>query len=180
VREIHVMHAAPEYAGAYAHLHSSVRWCMPHNGIVLDGALLDRAMRLAQPALQRAFESHAREVASLLTTARGRTTEIIVAQIKSGRVNMGALSRALGVSAATLRRRLGEEGTTFRAIVDEARRDLAERRLLDRRLSVGEIAFLVGFSNVAAFSKSFRRWTGTTPSEYRARVDASPPFDVGK
>lgn len=54
--------------------------------------------------------------------------------------------------------------------MDEIRRDLAERYLLDRRRRIGEIACLLGFSSVAAFNKAFRRWKGMNPTEHRSHA----------
>ena len=76
---------------------------------------------------------------------------------------------SLAMSVPTLRRRLEEEGTTFTELVDELRRDLAERYLRDSRRSISEIATLLGFSHAPAFHKAFRRWKGVTPSAHRAR-----------
>ena len=69
-------------------------------------------------------------------------------------------------------RRLEEEATTFTTLVDEIRRDLAERHLHDPHRTISEIAFLLGFAHAPAFHKAFRRWTGVTPSERRAQMGA--------
>jgi AraC-like DNA-binding protein len=57
--------------------------------------------------------------------------------------------------------------------VDEARRELALRHIIDRRIAISEIAFLLGFSSVNAFGRAFRRWTGSSPLDYRARLNAN-------
>jgi AraC-like DNA-binding protein len=71
------------------------------------------------------------------------------------------------MSARTLDRRLRAEGTSFRAVLDGFRHELAERLLRDRRVSLGEAAFLLGFSDPSAFHRSFKRWTGRTPHAFR-------------
>ena len=86
----------------------------------------------------------------------------------SGRLTMHWIARSLGLSPPTLRRRLEAEQVTYSAIVDEVRRQLAERELGGKR-SVSEIAFYLGFSSVSAFGRAFRRWYGILPTEYRAR-----------
>ena len=63
------------------------------------------------------------------------------------------------MSGRTLHRRLGEENTTFRQVVSEVRRELAERHLREGKLTVAEIAFLLGFSEASAFHRAFKRWT---------------------
>jgi AraC-like DNA-binding protein len=74
----------------------------------------------------------------------------------------------MGMSVATLRRRLEEEGTTHSEILDRARYDLAKVYLSDSRVSTREIAFLLGYSHAKAFYNAFRRWTGgMSPADYR-------------
>jgi len=71
------------------------------------------------------------------------------------------------MSTRTLTRRLAAEGQTFGQVVDELRTDLAERYLRDRDLSISQIAWLLGYQEVSAFTHAFRRWTGRTPSASR-------------
>ena len=76
------------------------------------------------------------------------------------------------MSGRTLRRRLADEGTSYHAIADEVRHGLAVAYLGDARISVTEIAFLLGFADAAAFNKAFRRWAGASPTEVRKRSTA--------
>lgn len=79
-----------------------------------------------------------------------------------------AISSALSMSAPTLRRRLKREGTTFQQLKDEARCEAAAL-LLDRpEMSVNEIALQMGFTDPSAFHRSFKKWTGQTPGQFRA------------
>lgn len=73
------------------------------------------------------------------------------------------------MSARTLRRRLAERGSSYRELLDEARRSLALQRVLDADASFDEIAAALGFNDLSAFYRSFRRWTGNTPAAYRTR-----------
>nr|WP_234306316.1 AraC family transcriptional regulator [Trinickia symbiotica] len=77
------------------------------------------------------------------------------------------VARDLNYSVRTLCRRLEVEGTTFQAIKDEVRRDIAIQRLTRSRDTIAEIAYDVGFDNPTAFHRAFRAWTGSTPSAYR-------------
>lgn len=65
-------------------------------------------------------------------------------------------------------RTLAREGTTYRELLDQLRLELSTRHLANPRMSLGEIAFVLGFSELSAFHRAFRRWTGTTPAEFRA------------
>jgi AraC-like DNA-binding protein len=83
---------------------------------------------------------------------------------------MEFVASAMAMSVATLRRRLEAEGTTHSEILDRVRSDLAMLYLSESRLSVREIAFLLGYSQSRAFHNAFRRWSdGSTPVDYRTR-----------
>ena len=79
------------------------------------------------------------------------------------------LAPQLGMSARTLRRRLADEGTGFRQMVDRQRCELALRYLEDPQISAEVTAARLGFSDPKSFTKAFRRWTGMSPRDYRAR-----------
>lgn len=77
------------------------------------------------------------------------------------------------MSPRSLQRRLREEGTTFAELLEELRRDLALRYLRDPRIGIAEVGFLLGFRDVTAFHRAFRRWMGTTPASYRRAAGSS-------
>ncbi|MCY1062611.1 AraC family transcriptional regulator [Nannocystis sp. SCPEA4] len=78
-----------------------------------------------------------------------------------------SVARALGTSERTMQRRLRQAGTSLRDVVDEVRREAALAQLGRPDATVTDIAFMLGFSDLSAFSRAFRRWTGASPSEYR-------------
>ena len=75
--------------------------------------------------------------------------------------------RALQIPTWTLRRKLAEEDTQFRAILNDTRRDLAIAYIRDTELAFGEIAYLLGFASAEAFQRAFKRWSTQTPGEFR-------------
>ena len=81
---------------------------------------------------------------------------------------MGAIARGLGMSQRSLARRLAERGLTFGKVREELRADLAARHIRDRDLSISQVAWLLGYQEVSAFTHAFKRWTGMTPTEMRA------------
>lgn len=83
------------------------------------------------------------------------------------------IARALHSSERVLQRQLLAEGTSFRKVLDELRRDLALEHLQQRDTSIGELSFLLGFSEPSAFHRRFREWTGVTPQEIRRRASLS-------
>jgi AraC-like DNA-binding protein len=94
--------------------------------------------------------------------------------LSNGQAKLAQLAPRLRMSARTLHRRLEQEGTNFRSVLNEVRRELAVRHLMERRLAVGEIAFLLGFSEVSAFHRAFKHWTGQAPRAYRALQQSFP------
>jgi AraC-like DNA-binding protein len=89
--------------------------------------------------------------------------------LATGRASLPELAKSLHVSARTLRRRLAERGTSYRELLDEVRRGLALQRVAGSAASFDEIASGLGFNDVSAFYRAFRRWAETTPAAYRAR-----------
>lgn len=87
--------------------------------------------------------------------------------LASGEVSIGRVARELGMSRQTLYRRLKAEGVTFEEILEAKRRSLAIRYLGINRYSVKVAAYKLGFSDPAAFSRAFKRWTGVSPSGFR-------------
>ena len=175
--EVHLMHEAPADVTPYGKFRSTLRFGMPHNGFVFHRRHLDRPMVRANDGLREGFETYARELSSRIAPgnvpgarARDRARDVVVDQLRRGEMCMESVASTLAMSVPTLRRRLEEEGTTFSNLVDDIRQDLAEQLLRDPRRTVSEIAYLLGFSHAPAFHKAFRRWTGSTPSEHRARA----------
>jgi AraC-like DNA-binding protein len=171
-REIHFMHDAPADMNHYvAFSASALRFGMPHNGYVIEKAVLERPTRGANVRMHEAFDKYARELSERAALgARSRAREAITARLGSGEMCMEAVAAGLAMSVPTLRRRLEDEGTTFTDLVDDVRRDLAERYLRDPDRSISEIAALLGFAHAPAFHKAFRRWKGVTPTAHRARI----------
>jgi AraC-like DNA-binding protein len=94
----------------------------------------------------------------------------IARNMARGLPSLQATAASLRMPGRTLQRRLAREGTTHSTLVDEVRRDLALKYMGDAALSIGEIAYLLHFSDSATFYRAFRRWTGAAPSEYRRRL----------
>ena len=89
-------------------------------------------------------------------------------ELSNGQPRIEQLAPRLRMCSPTLHRSLEEEGTTFRRVLTEVRHELAVRHLVERRLAIGEIAFLLGFSEVSAFHRAFKHSTGHAPHAYRA------------
>ena len=92
--------------------------------------------------------------------------------IRGVRAQVATAARELHVSGRTLRRRLADEQTTFKAGRDGVLWEVVEALLSNRMLTVEAVTLSVGFADVAAFSNAFKRWAGTSPTEYRERLVA--------
>src|SRR5262249_5584130 len=98
---------------------------------------------------------------------RTHVENAISSLLPHGRVLVEDVARSLGMSERTLARKLADEGLNFTEILQQLRRDLAVRYLNDRELHISKIAWLLGFNEVSAFTHTFKRWTGKTPSQMR-------------
>ena len=107
-------------------------------------------------------------------TTSGQVRELLVDALEAGEPDVDAVADELAISGRTLQRRLRDEGTSFREVLATTRRDLAEALLATGVGSVTEIGHRLGFSETAAFSRAFRRWTGQSPATWR-RANAGRP-----
>lgn len=110
-----------------------------------------RAAQAPRPALPSAFR---REV-------EARIEPLLAA----GPVRADTVARALGYSRQTLYRRLKAEGTSFEAVAERLRERLATEYLAEAGLAVKDVAYRLGFSDPAAFSRAYKRWTGRSPRD---------------
>ena len=94
----------------------------------------------------------------------------IVDLLSSGMVTEQDMASALNLSLRSLQRKLREENTSYKEILEETRRDLANKYIQNSRLTISEISFLLGFSEISNFSRAFKRWNGRPPSEFRAEL----------
>jgi AraC-like DNA-binding protein len=99
-----------------------------------------------------------------------RVENAIATLLPHHEMSIGAVAAQLGMSTRTLSRRLASEGHSFSGIIDGFRRALARRYLAESEMSISEIAWLLGYSEVANFTHAFHRWTGTNPRTERAKA----------
>jgi len=94
---------------------------------------------------------------------------VIAAELPHGHARHDLVAAKLGMSPRTLARRLAAEGSSFAEILADMRSALADRYLADRTLAISQIAWLLGYAEIGAFTRAFRRWTGMAPSAVRAQ-----------
>lgn len=165
-------HREPARAELYLEALGPVRvhFQAPISGFGVASRLLDAPLATSNPKLHEVLRSYA-ELSLATLPKPASTTErvraLVAEHLASGEFSLEDTARALNVSPRTLGRRLTHEGTTFKGIVDELRKNLALHYVATRDTDLCEIAALAGFTETPSFYRAFRRWTGTTPTKYR-------------
>jgi AraC-like DNA-binding protein len=147
-----------------------------HDAVVFADACRRLPLVSADPHLSdiliRYCEETLKSRRKAMSSFRVRVENAIAPQLPHGKPKASMIAHSLNVSQRTLARRLAQEQTTLAAVLEDMRRELAVRYLEDPKLSISQVAWLLGFSEVAAFTHAFRRWTGMPPSALR-RSEAS-------
>jgi AraC-like DNA-binding protein len=164
-------HAAPASIAEHARLLGPVV-CFDQleNAVVYSTSALAAVMLSADPALLEVFEGDARRRLEQLKShgsVSGRVQSIVGARLKGEVPSLAVIASELAMSERSVQRSLTEESTSYREIVDEVRKDLALSHLSRPGVSAADVAFLLGFSEPSAFTRAFRRWTGSSPSQFR-------------
>jgi AraC-like DNA-binding protein len=164
-------HAAPPDTTTHdSFFGTAIEWSGSFDGVALPIEMLDAAAQSGNPELHAYLERQAQarlEALGSASSIAARVREVIVRELPSGSPSMTSIAKRLGQSERTMRRWLDDEGTSFRDQVDLVRKARADELLRDRAIPLSQVAFLLGFSDQAAFSRAFRRWFEQSPSEYR-------------
>lgn len=167
----HVTHAAPVYRAEYQRL-----WKVPvsfeseRNALLIDQSWTARKVNVRGRYVFGIFSERAEALLKGLLdskSARARVESLLIPVLHTGDVGMTQLARKMGLSRATLYRKLKDEGVGYEMLLDELRHKMALHYLDGRKVSVNQTAYLVGFSDPSAFSRAFKRWTGTSPAQRR-------------
>jgi AraC-like DNA-binding protein len=170
--EIHFEHLRAAEPGAHqALLNAPVYFGQPSNAILVRRELLAKTMPAAQPEKIPALKA---ELARRAQAARpddiiGRVVQEIRLGFLSGQADIETISSRLGMSRATLYRTLAAKNLDFSQLTEAVRRELALIYIRQPHISLTEIAALLGYSELSAFSRAFRRWTHQAPGAFRAR-----------
>jgi AraC-like DNA-binding protein len=179
--ELRVTFEAPSDPAAHAGvLGAPVSFGQPRNQLVFDASWLDRRPSLGNALTYAAvlkvcdqFVDELRRRAGVVGTVR----HLLLTNLMRN-LSLQKVARDLGMSVRTLRRRLADEGASYRQLTDELRRDVAINYLRETAMTVEDIAYALGFSDPANFRQAFRRWTSVTPQQFRA-ANAGPPGKIG-
>jgi AraC-like DNA-binding protein len=173
VKAVHVTHPDPGYRGEYERIFDApVTFESTRNAMRIDPAWLSHRVAQQPRYVFGVLTRHADALLAKLDasdTMRSRVEELLLRTLHTGEVGMEHIAREIGLGRDTLYRRLKTEGVTFAQLLDELRHRLALDYLGAGKVSVNETAYLLGFSDPAAFSRAFKRWTGERPGRARIR-----------
>lgn len=167
-------HPEPDDLSAYARLfRCPAQFGCEHNEIAVSREDAEKVLPSANPVLAQMNERIVNQRLAQLDrdNVLGRVRAAIMEHLPSGGVTEETIAEILHLSPRTLRRRLRDESHSFRSLLREVRQDLALQYIEDSSLTLTEITFLLGFSEISSFSRAFKKWTGVSPSEARAGGD---------
>lgn len=138
--------------------------------LVLDGSYWDEPIITANYEMQRLWLNQATERTQAIRDARTMSVRIrqqLLATAYLGMPSLDTVAANLNVSPRSLQRKLQEEGVTYQQLADSIRKSLAIQYLDTKKYPIKEIAYLLGYNELSAFTRAFKRWTGTPPIHYR-------------
>lgn len=172
-KSIHFTYAEPSYRAEYDRVFGVPLVFGSHmNALQLDEEVCSTTPPRTNPYLSRVLVGRADELLEQLDSSkstRGRVEGLLIPILHTGEANIETIANKLGLSRQTLFRKLRAEGVTFEQILDEFRHKLAVQYLAERKTSVNETAYRLGFSGPAAFSRAFKRWSGHSPRTIASR-----------
>lgn len=150
---------------------TEVEFDSPQNMIVFNKQQIFEPLCTANPEIRVLSEKMTAQYLEEYGSGQFRTIvrSHILTLLRSGRSSEENVAKALNMSCSSLSRRLRQEGVTYRQMLNETQRSLALQHLRDLSMPISEIGFRLGFEDLSSFSRSFRRWTGTSPREWRRR-----------
>ena len=173
---IYFKHSAPASTEAHErHFACPVYFSSGKDALLVSKGALQGPNRLGDQSISKFFDAHLEAELCKLEddTSLDKRVRIQISQsLSEGVPAISAIGSRLGMSGRTLQRRLSDRGLSFQTLVDEARRQLAEKLLAQSQYSLAEVSFLTGFSEQSAFARAFKRWSGQTPRSFRLEVQS--------
>lgn len=170
-------HPAPLNVAPYhEYFGSSLCFNATESFLEFERQRLEQPLLQANPALFRVCCHQAEQLLlqdGACPSYRERVRTVILQLLNGEYLSLKRVAAKLDLNARTLQRRLKNDATSFQEILDEVRKNAAVHHLAQGMLSVDELGYLLGFSEPSAFRKAFRKWTGSTPSEFRKRLSVA-------
>jgi AraC-like DNA-binding protein len=167
------IHGRPNAKVAYPdYLACPVKFHAEWDALIFDAAMMRLPVIGADNKLFRVLERACQKILGPAPKKQDivhDVRELVIDRVAKGGTNFDDVARELNMSSKTLERRLAARGTTFSSLLDDIRNGLAKRYLSDTDLRLDQIAYLTGYSEPAPLVRAFRRWTRTTPMQFRAK-----------
>lgn len=172
--EVEIEFQRPSYAKAYQRWQIPVRFSAEGNILWLPNTLCELASVCSNPVTYRQLKHLCQQ--QLENILRGKTLadqvrEAIAMQLSGKTPSLEAIAGFFNQEPWTLRRKLEKENTSFAELLDSTRKELGTRYIQDTQLSIGEVAWLLGFSSSPAFQRAFKRWHQQAPGQFRAKQE---------
>ena len=171
--EVHFGHPAPPDTSEHARVFASpVSFHHPGNAFMVERAFTTRPVAAADERLYEIMRRYLDRILEEMPSEAGlpaSVRKVVAESMRDGHPSLHRVANKLARSPRTLQRRLHEHAIDFKALVADTRRRFAITYLRDPNHTVTEIAFLLGYAEVSAFDRAFKRWTGSTPSKYRKK-----------
>ena len=172
--EVGFRHADPtsstqQFAAFYGILKCPVRFEQPNISVTVNRQYLNLPIATHDSALQSLLDQQARALISVLPNNEEfekKIKRLLVKSMQEGQPSLHALANHMNTSPRTLHRKLVDRGTNFKTLLENTRKELALQYLQANRLSMSEIALLLGYSEQSDFSRAFKQWTGHSPKHY--------------
>lgn len=173
--EIRFQHEVGQHAARYQKIGGfPVTFSAERLEIILSLPSLDLPVPTYDPSLRAHLLEYGERLLAERRSPNQKTQALveglITRSIPGGIIQADEVAAQLGLSPRTLARRLADEGTSYREIVEDLRCDLAQT-FIRNGMNLAEISYSLGYADQAAFSTAFKRWTGQAPSNFRKRVD---------
>lgn len=176
---IELAHPEPVYADEYRRLFGGeIGFDAAITRVAFDNRYLSHPIPRRNPYIYSAVLKQVNTILARWQPQKSfsrKVRRMISRQMATDRINADTLAQQCHMSRQTLYRRLKKEGIGFHELVEEVRKDKALRYVAGNQYALGEIAFLLGFSELSAFSRAFKRWTGMAPAHYRAQHQHQEP-----
>jgi len=173
-REVQFAHEAPARTSEHLRIfRAPVLFGCATNALVMEREFIERQVPAADSRLYRILKQHVERILSDMPRESDLISEVrraIAVSMREGDPKLTRVIKQISMSPRTLERRLKEHGVVFKKLVDDTRWRFALDYLKDRKHTLTEIAFLLGYSEVSAFNRAFKRWTGSTPLDHRRKA----------
>jgi AraC-like DNA-binding protein len=173
-QEVQFTHQAPHDSSEHLRVfHAPVSFGSASNAFVINREFIERQVPAANPRLYKILKQYLERVLNEMPAENGLIASVrkaIAELMRDGAPKLARVAMKMAMNPRTLQRQLREYGVEFKELVDNTRRLSALNYLRNSTNTLTEIAFLLGYSELSAFNRAFKRWTGSTPLNFRRRL----------